>query len=299
MIARTEVSMAQNQGTLEAGRQAKAAGLDVRKVWTLGPNPCPICEAAAEMGVIDLDADFGDEAGDAPPLHPNCQCALDLFVADEEEEAKKMQDDDNGGNGRHVVDTLADLIVEAGSPDGPVDRQTALQWLLHSRRGQALVIRMAQARKRATNRKDFQMTRTETLTRIIRKAGGLGPLCQKIVERGRSDVDEAELTGMITEAAKAEYPDLDDSRAFTKMFCGPNGEVLRRAMMIAKAAPMPEPEKVGGDDATDVDDPAKALAQLKEMVAELRRHARNLSESAAWDRVMRERPALAKRAFAA
>jgi hypothetical protein len=207
---------------------------------------------------------------------------------------------DNGDNAdRHLVDTLADLIAEAGSSDDEISRQDALRWLLHTRRGQALVTRMARHRKRASNRKDSGMTRTETLTRIIKQAGGLGPLCQRIVKRGRSDVDDAELTGMIIAAAKAEYPDLDDSRAFTKMFCGPNGEVLRRAMMIAKAVAMPEPEQVGGDDTTAVDDPARALAELKEMVAELRARARNLSESAAWDRVMRERPSLAKRAFAA
>ena len=294
MIARTETNMAQNQGVLEAGRQARAAGLNVRKVWTLGPNPCPRCEAAAAEGDIDLEDDFGSDAGDAPPLHPNCECNLDLFVGDEEEKAK-MQDDENG---KHAVDMLADLIAEAGVSDGEISRQDALRWLLHSPHGAALIARVAR-RKRATNRKDSTMTRTETLTRIIKQAGGLGPLCKRIIKRGRSDVDEAELTGMIIAAAKAEYPDLDDSSAFTKMFCGPNGEVLRRAMMIAKAAPMPEPEQVSGDHATAVDDPARALAQLKEMVAELRRHARNLSESAAWDRVMRERPSLAKRAFAA
>ena len=308
MIARTEISMAENEGTLEAGRQAKAAGVPLRKQWVLADNPCPLCQEAAALGVIDLDRDFGAAGSSPPPLHPNCMCAIDLVALDEEarkraSEADMSNDDDdddtaNGGNGdRHAVDVLADLLVEAGSPDGPVDRQTVLQWLLHSRRGQALVTRMARHRKRASNRKDSGMTRTETLCRIVKQAGGLGQLCQKIVKRGTADVTEAELTGMITAAAKHEYPQLDDAQAFTRLYASPNGEVLRRALAVAKA--MPSPPVVGGDDATDVDDPAKALAQLKEMVAELRRHARNLSESAAWDRVMRERPSLAKRAFAA
>jgi hypothetical protein len=295
MIARTEISMAQNQGTLEAGRQARAAGLNVRKVRTLGPNPCPQCEAAAAEGDIDLDADFGSDAG-APPLHPNCMCALDLFVADEEEEAK-MQDDDTGNRDRHAVDVLADLIAEAGGSDGEISRQDALRWLLHSRHGQALVVRMARHRKQ--NRKDFPMSRTEMLVRIVKQAGGLDGLCKQIVRKGASPVHESELVGMITHVAKQEFPDLDDARAFTRLFAGPNGEMLRRAVMIAKAAPMPEPEKVGGDDATDVDDPAKALAQLKEMVEQLRRHAHHLTESQLWDRALKERPALAKRAFAA
>src|SRR6516225_2537532 len=74
MIARTEINMAMNQGTLEAGRQARDAGLNVRKAWTLGPNPCELCQDAAAEGDIDLDDDFGSDAGDAPPLHPNCEC---------------------------------------------------------------------------------------------------------------------------------------------------------------------------------------------------------------------------------
>jgi len=85
MIARTEISFAQNQGVLEAGIQARDAGTNIKKVWTLGPDPCPLCEDAAAEGVVDLEDDFGD-AGDAPPLHPNCMCDLDLIVVDEDEE---------------------------------------------------------------------------------------------------------------------------------------------------------------------------------------------------------------------
>jgi hypothetical protein len=304
MIARTEINMAQNQGTLAAGRQAKAAGLNVRKVWTLGPNPCEQCQDAAAEGDLDLEDDFGGDAGDAPPLHPNCECNLDLFVADEEEEAK-MQDDDttddrldgdsDDDNGKHVVDQLADLIAEAGSRDGEISRQDALRWLLHSPHGAALIARVAQS-KRASNRKDSTMTRTETLTRIVKQAGGLGQLCEKIVKRGTADVSEGELVGMATEAAKQEFPHLTSEAAFTKLYA--SSEVLRRAIMVAKAAPMPEPERVGDDDATDVNDPEKALARLREMIAELRRHA-HITESEAWTKVARENPRLAKRAIAA
>lgn len=83
MIARTEINMAMNQGVLAAGRQARALGLkEVQKVWTLGDNPCEFCQEAAAQGVIGLDEDFEGEAGDAPPLHPNCECSLELFISD-------------------------------------------------------------------------------------------------------------------------------------------------------------------------------------------------------------------------
>ena len=86
MIARTETNMAQNQGVLAAGRQARALGLNIKKVWTLGPNPCELCQDAAAEGVIDLDADFG-AADEAPPLHPNCECLLELVEGENEIEA--------------------------------------------------------------------------------------------------------------------------------------------------------------------------------------------------------------------
>jgi len=93
MIARTEISFAQNAGVLQAGREARAAsGVDIRKVWTVGPDPCPLCQDAEAEGVIDLEEDFTDESGDAPPLHPNCMCTLDLFVPeDENEEAEEEE----------------------------------------------------------------------------------------------------------------------------------------------------------------------------------------------------------------
>jgi hypothetical protein len=92
MIARTETNMAQSQGVLAAGREAEAAGFRVQKVWTLGPNPCPLCEDAAAEGAIDLEEDFGSDAGDAPPLHPNCECSLDLFVSDDEQRQEDEED---------------------------------------------------------------------------------------------------------------------------------------------------------------------------------------------------------------
>lgn len=93
MIARTEISFAQNAGVLQAGREARAAsGVDIRKVWTLGTDPCPLCEDAAAEGAIDLEEDFGD-AGEAPPLHPNCYCSLDLFVPEDEEEYEAEEEE--------------------------------------------------------------------------------------------------------------------------------------------------------------------------------------------------------------
>jgi hypothetical protein len=146
-------------------------------------------------------------------------------------------DEDETSGERHLVDELADLLVEAGSSDG-VTREQALQWLLHSRDGQALVGRMMSAhRKRATSRKGFQMTRSEQLHSVVKQAGGLMALCRRIAKSGSSGgVAEAELVGMLLTSARLEYPHLTGEAAFTKMFCGPDGEVLRRAVQVAKFA---------------------------------------------------------------
>jgi hypothetical protein len=163
-------------------------------------------------------------------------------AADEDE----TDDDDlagNAGNGqRHLVDVLADLLVEAGSSDGEVTREQALRWLLHSKEGQSLIARLAPyrkqietaCRKRVTHRKDSTMTRSEHLSAVIKRAGGVEGLCKRIVKRGDAgDISEAELTGMIIASAKAEYPHLTSEAAFAKVFSAPDGEVLRRATQLA------------------------------------------------------------------
>lgn len=68
LIAQTELNNAYNAGVLELGRQMEAAG----KSWhTTSDNPCEICLANQDEGIIPLDQDFksGDEA---PTAHPRC-----------------------------------------------------------------------------------------------------------------------------------------------------------------------------------------------------------------------------------
>jgi hypothetical protein len=220
--------------------------------------------------------------------------AADDDNIDDERDDDRL-DGDNGGNGpRHVVDELADLLVEGGSPDGEVTREQALRWLLHTQRGQALVARMAQARKRATNRKGFQMpTRQEVLKGYVRSAGGVIPLCKRIVAKGVSDISEHELTQLAVDDAKREYGISDDAKAFAKMFTdtGPTGDTLRRAIQIAKVA------QVGGDD-VDADDAAAALEELHRLADAHRRSNPELTPSQAFARVFADprNAALAHRA---
>lgn len=80
LIARTEVSRANSDAALDAYTAARdEAGVNVQKEWLLGANPCPICEENNEAGAIDLDDEF-PSGDDAPPAHPNCECALSPVV---------------------------------------------------------------------------------------------------------------------------------------------------------------------------------------------------------------------------
>jgi hypothetical protein len=82
LIARTEVSRANSQAALAGYRTARdKAGVNVKKAWFLGPNPCEICEGNADDGDIDLDDDFSS-GDDAAPAHPNCECAVSPVVED-------------------------------------------------------------------------------------------------------------------------------------------------------------------------------------------------------------------------
>jgi hypothetical protein len=203
-----------------------------------------------------------------------------------------LDDDSDNGNGRHVVDELADLLVEGGSPDGEVTREQALQWLLHSARGQSLVARMAAHRKR--NRKGFQMpTRQEVLKGYVRSAGGVIPLCKRIVAKGTTDITEHELTQLAVDAAKREYGISDDAKAFTRMFTdtGPTGETLRKAVQVAKVA------QVGGDDG-DADDAAEALDELHRLAERHHRENPELTPDQSFARIFADprNAALAHRA---
>jgi hypothetical protein len=84
LIARTEVARANSTAALEGYIGARdQTGLMVKKEWLLGPNPCPICEENADEGAIDLEDEF-PSGDDAPPAHPECECALSPVVDDAE-----------------------------------------------------------------------------------------------------------------------------------------------------------------------------------------------------------------------
>jgi len=103
MIARTEAARAAATAETDAW---KSTGLVSGKRWVLAPDPCEFCEAVAKRFTqqgVGLDDSFyakgdvltGADGGkmkldyeeiSAPPLHPNCRCAMQPTLVDDYED---------------------------------------------------------------------------------------------------------------------------------------------------------------------------------------------------------------------
>lgn len=91
LIARTEVAMANGNGSLEGMRLARAAGVKLKKLWLPDAEACDECLENGDAGPIDLE-DVFPTGDDAPPAHPNCQC--DMASEVEEGEAGEEPEED-------------------------------------------------------------------------------------------------------------------------------------------------------------------------------------------------------------
>jgi F like protein len=80
-IARTELAMAHQAGTLAAWRRS---GVVEGKRWLISDlhDQDDICDINAAAGVIPLDASF-PSGDDTPPAHPNCECVCVADVGDD------------------------------------------------------------------------------------------------------------------------------------------------------------------------------------------------------------------------
>lgn len=84
MIARTEISAAQNAGIQQQHDRMIAEGVvapDAKKRWITGPyDVCNICVPLGASAPIPADEDFFWASGSGnPPAHPNCRCKTRLL----------------------------------------------------------------------------------------------------------------------------------------------------------------------------------------------------------------------------
>lgn len=83
LIADTEVAMANGQGALAGYKEAKAAGVKLKKIWVCDSDPCPICEENQDAGEIEVEDEF-PSGDDAETAHPGCLCHTESVVEDDD-----------------------------------------------------------------------------------------------------------------------------------------------------------------------------------------------------------------------
>jgi hypothetical protein len=95
LIARTEITMANQQGALQGMKMARGAGVKLKKIWVPDADACEECQGNEDDGPIDLDDQFSS-GDDASPAHPNCECSVASEVEDEEgNETEDDEEDDD------------------------------------------------------------------------------------------------------------------------------------------------------------------------------------------------------------
>ena len=224
MIARTETSAAQNAATLEMGKLAVDRGIDLKKGWTLGDDPCPICIAAAKMGIIEVNADFGD-AGDGPPLHPNCMCVIDLYAPDEE--ARKHASEGMRTHKRMTpMDTTAPVVkIAKAFADSGRSFMTETE-LTEKIFEYAQASRLPNESPHQAFARVFAGNTPEAV--VFRKAVAV---CKTADVRplGSDDADAARAYAKLQRLAeqhRQRHPHLSPEQCFSKVFCDPENKAL-------------------------------------------------------------------------
>ena len=128
--------------------------------------------------------------------------------------------------------------------------------------------------RKSTSEESNSMSTTpeQKLSDIVKRAGITAVAAQIVKADSAFSIDEHTLTQLTIEHAKREHPQLTDAQAFAKVYSAQDegGVILRKAFNVVKAAGAApyfdlKPQFVGGEDALDVDDPSKAIAQLTEI----------------------------------
>jgi hypothetical protein len=186
-----------------------------------------------------LRASLAKAAAKSPPKLLDEEADDD--VHDEGDGDGEFEDDEVAAS-KHLVSTVADLLVEGGSMP---DRPSALRHLMHSPRGAELVRRLSKKQKET---QAMTYDRSAELTSIIKQYGPVA-LAKHLVANGPSGLSEIEFTSMTDTWARA------NNTTFVKLFTAQNsdGLALRRAVQVLKGFGTAGPvhEAVAGGTAFD------------------------------------------------
>jgi broad specificity phosphatase PhoE len=199
MIARTETGNAMARSNLETWKLSGAAEY---VEWTVGDDPCPICEEnAGEVRKIGEAFPSGD---DSPLVHPSCECSL-VVAEDQELESVAKRGQANLLLMRHGATPLNEQNRLRGQSASPLDAE-----------GRKTVAKTAEALK------DFGIRKivSSKVARARQSAAIVGKVLGVPVEYDEdlNSWDTGKLVGLPSEAIK---PYIDDPD-----LAPPNGETL-------------------------------------------------------------------------
>jgi hypothetical protein len=147
-------------------------------------------------------------------------------------EGKDGGDDDAGTEKRvdHSSSTIADLLVESGRVP---HRTAALDHLLNSPHGNALLARLHKAADQ-TAKETTPMTSHSEFVQSVVKQYGIVALAKSMVQDQKSyGLDEHQFTQLATEHAQRVYSNDRPDVAFSKLY--QSEESVRRACQVVKA----------------------------------------------------------------
>jgi len=189
---------------------------------------------------------------------------------------------------QHFAMQIAHLLIRSGKFP---DQAQALDFLLSTQHGAALLQRLRASKRATTNKGAQQMTDPDFEVVTIAKA---------FADTGRAFWSEHQLTQKIFDYAQLDKRENETPhQAFARHF--ESNETFRKAIAVAKVVGLTpveiEGRQVGDQDAVDVADPAEALRQIEAIIARVRARSPDLTQSAAWQKVLAEHPKLARAAI--
>jgi hypothetical protein len=188
---------------------------------------------------------------------------------------------DASGDEKHFAEQIADLLVRSGRFN---DKAEALDFLLSTQHGAALLQRL-RAAKRATTTKGIQKMNDPDFEVVT--------IAKAFADTGRAFWSEHQLTQKIFDYAQLDKRENETPhQAFSRHFTANDeqGRIFRKAIAVAKRVGLTPVEIEGrqvGDQDVDVGDPGEALRQIEAIIAQVRARSPDLTQSAAWQKARR------------
>jgi hypothetical protein len=156
---------------------------------------------------------------------------------DNNDSDRSADDDGSDDLTDHPVVQLAQMLVASGHKS---DIQSALQYLLHTSHGAAL-LRRVHTHKGETTMESIEKLRNERAEKLLaigKSAGAIAMAKILVDDDSAHGIDEHEYTQIVTEHAQRVYPNDRPDAAFAKVFsgAGEDSTLLRKAHAVVRAS---------------------------------------------------------------